>query len=81
MSAPLRNPVTGQFTPLDPVPGGNTTVNTYPQNPINMYDLNDLCWAGFGWACERRSLHRPDLSELGLTPLERRPGASERGQI
>lgn len=38
MGARLYNPVTGQFTSLDPVIGGNTTPYTYPQDPINGYD-------------------------------------------
>ncbi|WP_084125783.1 DNRLRE domain-containing protein [Demequina sp. NBRC 110054] len=40
MGVRLYNPVTGQFTSVDPVPGGNTTTYTYPQDPINAYDLD-----------------------------------------
>ncbi|WNM24385.1 RHS repeat-associated core domain-containing protein [Demequina capsici] len=38
MGVRLYNPVTGSFTSVDPVPGGNTTAYTYPQDPINKYD-------------------------------------------
>jgi RHS repeat-associated protein len=51
MGVRLYNPATGGFTSPDPVPGGNTTAYTYPQDPINAYDLDGLCWAGFSWAC------------------------------
>jgi RHS repeat-associated protein len=51
MGVRLYNSATGQFASLDPVPGGNTTAYTYPQDPINAYDLDGLCWAGFSWAC------------------------------
>ena len=36
----LYNAVRGLFTSTDPEPGGNTTPYTYPQDPINKYDLN-----------------------------------------
>jgi hypothetical protein len=29
--------VTGLFTSVDPVPGGNTTAYAYPQDPVNEY--------------------------------------------
>jgi RHS repeat-associated protein len=45
MGVRLYNPIRGQFTSLDPVPGGNTTPYTYPQDPINKFDL-DGKW---GW--------------------------------
>jgi hypothetical protein len=42
MGARLYNKVTGLFTSVDPVPGGNTTAYTYPQDPINKLDLDGL---------------------------------------
>ncbi|WNM27204.1 RHS repeat-associated core domain-containing protein [Demequina capsici] len=44
MGVRLYNPVTGSFTSVDPVPGGNTTAYTYPQDPINKYDTNGKNW-------------------------------------
>lgn len=40
MGARLYNRVTGLFTSVDPVPGGNTTAYGYPQDPINAFDLD-----------------------------------------
>jgi large repetitive protein len=40
----LYNPVTGTFTSTDPEPGGNTTTYTYPQDPINGFDLQGHSW-------------------------------------
>ncbi|BDZ42574.1 hypothetical protein GCM10025865_18730 [Paraoerskovia sediminicola] len=40
MGARLYNPVTGLFTAVDPVDGGNTTAYSYPQDPINQSDLD-----------------------------------------
>lgn len=44
MGVRLYNPVTGLFTSVDPVPGGNTTAYTYPQDPLNKYDLDGKSW-------------------------------------
>lgn len=43
MGARLYNPQTGLFTSPDPIPGGNTTPYTYPQDPLNQTDLDGLC--------------------------------------
>ncbi|GAA6526904.1 hypothetical protein [Intrasporangium sp. DVR] len=45
MGVRLYNARRGLFTSVDPVPGGNTTAYTYPQDPINAFDL-DGRW---GW--------------------------------
>lgn len=47
MGARLYNPVTGRFTALDPVHGGNPNTYTYPLDPINMSDTTGQ-W-GCGW--------------------------------
>ena len=52
MGARLYNPVTGLFTSVDPVPGGNTTAYTYPQDPINKMDLDGKAW---GWIKKKAS--------------------------
>ena len=49
MGARTYLPALGIFTATDPIPGGNTTTYTYPQDPINGRDLNGQCW---GWGCE-----------------------------
>lgn len=46
MGVRLYNARRGLFTSVDPVAGGNTTAYTYPQDPINMFDL-DGKW---GWS-------------------------------
>ncbi len=46
MGVRLYNPRTGLFTSVDPVPGGNITEYTYPQDPINKQDLDGKLW---GW--------------------------------
>ncbi|MDM7853303.1 RHS repeat-associated core domain-containing protein [Cellulomonas alba] len=40
MGVRLYNSVTGQFTSMDPVPGGNSTAYAYPQDPINQFDVS-----------------------------------------
>lgn len=57
MGARLYNPTTGLFTSVDPVDGGNTTAYTYPQDPINSYDLDGrINWRKVGrWAWKHRS--------------------------
>lgn len=46
MGVRLYNAKRGQFTSVDPVPGGNSTAYAYPQDPINMFDL-DGRWGFF----------------------------------
>jgi hypothetical protein len=36
---------------LDQVQGAGHNPYTYPVDPINGYDLNGMCWSGWGWAC------------------------------
>jgi RHS repeat-associated protein len=39
MGVRLYNPVTGRFLSVDPIYGGNANAYTYPDDPINGYDL------------------------------------------
>ncbi len=48
MGARVYNPVTGQFTSPDPIPGGNETTYTYPNDPINQNDYTG-CITGSDW--------------------------------
>jgi RHS repeat-associated protein len=43
MGARLYNPTTGRFTSPDPIPGGNDTTYTYPNDPINTTDIDGDC--------------------------------------
>lgn len=45
MGVRVYNPATGQFSSEDPVYGGNSTAYTYPQDPLNVYDLDGQ------WGC------------------------------
>jgi RHS repeat-associated protein len=40
MGVRLYNPITGLFTSVDPVRGGNANSYTYPSDPINSFDLD-----------------------------------------
>jgi hypothetical protein len=40
MGVRLYNPTTGRFLTTDPVPGGNENTYNYPNDPINMLDLD-----------------------------------------
>jgi RHS repeat-associated protein len=50
MGVRLYNPVTGLFTSVDPVDGGNANAYTYPSDSINLFDLD-----GRMYKSERRS--------------------------
>lgn len=53
MGARLYNNVTGAFTSIDPVAGGNSTAYTYPQNPISSSDPSGRC----SWICPNYQGH------------------------
>jgi RHS repeat-associated protein len=42
MGVRLYNTVTGMFSSMDPVPGGNANPYTYPSDPINSFDLDGM---------------------------------------
>lgn len=46
MGVRFYNAARGLFTSLDPVPGGNATAYAYPNDPVNMFDLDGRRW---GW--------------------------------
>lgn len=48
MGSRSYNPSTGLFLSVDPVEGGNLTAYTYPQDPINMTDLDGRWCPGCG---------------------------------
>ncbi|WP_162257525.1 DNRLRE domain-containing protein [Phycicoccus sp. Soil802] len=52
----LYNAATGRFTSLDPEPGGNDTSYSYPNDPINMFDLDGHWgWRKIGrWAMKHK---------------------------
>ncbi len=47
MGVRLYLPYAGRFLSTDPVPGGNSTAYAYPQDPVNMFDL-DGRWPNWG---------------------------------
>nr|WP_184835144.1 DNRLRE domain-containing protein [Kribbella solani] len=66
MGARLYNPVTGLFTSLDPVEGGNPTAYTYPLDPINETDTDgEFCHCSVGVAGGRSGGGRVGGSSAG----------------
>jgi large repetitive protein len=63
MGARLYNPVTGQFTSVDPEYGGNETDYNYPTDPVNIYDLDGL-WS-FGGIAKWVWKHRVAVAGIG----------------
>ncbi|GAA3117405.1 RHS repeat-associated protein [Kribbella aluminosa] len=54
MGVRLYNPVTGVFTSIDPVEGGNANAYNYPPDPINQFDTTGRwCVGGIGTTCTR----------------------------
>lgn len=49
MGVRLYNPVTGAFTSVDPIFGGNTTAYSYPQDPVNESDTTGAFRFLGGW--------------------------------
>jgi RHS repeat-associated protein len=56
MGVRLYNPTTGRFLSTDPVLNGNENAYNYPNDPINMFDLDGKrCWSWARAACSRVS--------------------------
>ncbi|CAG7574477.1 RHS repeat-associated protein [Barrientosiimonas humi] len=68
MGVRLYNPATGAFTTPDPVYGGNDTAYTYPQDPINSFDL-DGKW---GWRGIRKGWNRLTRAATGNSKWAKR---------
>lgn len=59
MGARTYLPALGQFTATDPIPGGNTTTYTYPQDPINAQDYTGTrAWDGEKEIAYARTVYR-----------------------
>ena len=72
MGVRLYNSVTGQFTSVDPLVGGNSTAYAYPQDPINQYDLDGNAW---GWAKAVGKWAWKNKWDIALTAASFIPGA------
>lgn len=73
MGVRFYNAARGLFTSLDPVPGGNDTAYTYPNDPINQYDLDGQWgrwkkWAKKGWKWAKRNKMNIALGVAGFVP-------------
>ena len=66
MGVGLYNPTTGQFTSPDPIPGGNDTDYSYPNDPINIFDLTGAWGCGF---CRRATSWAGDHKMLKATTV------------
>jgi RHS repeat-associated protein len=66
MGARLYNPASGQFTSLDPVFGGNSTAYSYPQDPVNMFDLNGQ-WHWWKGHYRRAVISKKEARDLAKT--------------
>lgn len=60
------NAVTGRFTSLDPEPGGNDTAYSYPNDPINSFDL-DGHWGWLKKAAKFAWKYRTDIALSAAT--------------
>lgn len=71
MGVRLYNPVTGLFTSVDPVPGGNTTAYAYPQDPVNMFDFDGRD-KGKSPSKDEEAAYNKHRKGLPLTPAEKK---------
>jgi RHS repeat-associated protein len=69
----LYNPTTGHFTTTDPIPGGNSTTYTYPQDPTNSSDLTGLC-SSATWRCIKKILQGRSSVPSGFLSFTSRRG-------
>jgi large repetitive protein len=76
MGARLYNPTTGAFTSLDPVAGGNSTAYAYPQDPINMFDL-DGRWGVKSLLKKAASTAWKYKYDIALTAVSFTPGVGQ----
>ncbi|BDZ59639.1 hypothetical protein [Barrientosiimonas endolithica] len=65
MGVRLYNPATGAFTTPDPVYGGNDTAYTYPQDPINSFDL-DGKWRKPKWLTWKNAARAATAAAFGV---------------
>jgi hypothetical protein len=71
MGVRLYNPTTGRFLTTDPIPGGNENAYNYPNDPINLFDLDGKWFhAALSWA----GRHKVDIA---LTAVSFIPGIGE----
>jgi RHS repeat-associated protein len=73
MGARLYNPTTAHFTTPDPIPGGNTTPYTYPQNPVTDSDTTGMCTSRKWW-CIKGILRGRESLPSGLRNFLKKTG-------